>query len=178
MVAPAPGSPPISPATMLPMPWPISSRSELCRVRVIESATSEVSRLSIEPSSASTRAACTICGRSASGKAGTTSFGSPDGTSPITGAPGRNSTLIRVPTVRAASGGGMIAASRLGQATMTARLATAIASASGFSPAAIRGQARIDPSGPPGAISKPKKGRVWITMMIAPIPDMKPETTE
>ena len=56
MVAPAPGRPPSSPATTLPMPWPISSLFERWRVRVMESATSEVSRLSMEPSRARVRA--------------------------------------------------------------------------------------------------------------------------
>ena len=51
-VAPAPGRPPINPAIVLPIPWPTNSLFGLCRVRVIESATREVSRLSMEPSSA------------------------------------------------------------------------------------------------------------------------------
>jgi hypothetical protein len=178
IVAPAPGKPPISPAAMLPMPWPISSRSDLCRVRVIESATSDVNRLSIEPRSASTSAAWTIFGRSAIGKTGITRSGNPVGTSPMTGALGSNSTLISVPRVRAASGGGRTPAARFGQKIMVARLATAIARASGFSMAGTSGHARIEPSGPPGAVSMPKNGRVWMTMMMMPIPDMKPETTE
>ena len=52
IVAPAPGKPPNSAAPMFPRPWPISSRSELCWVRVMLSATSEVSSESIEPSTA------------------------------------------------------------------------------------------------------------------------------
>ena len=53
IVAPAPGMPPISPATMFPTPWPKSSRLLSCRVRVRLSATSEVSSESIAPSRAS-----------------------------------------------------------------------------------------------------------------------------
>ena len=58
-VAPAPGRPWMNPAIMLPMPWPTSSRFGLWRVRVIESATSDVNRLSMEPSSAMINAGCT-----------------------------------------------------------------------------------------------------------------------
>ena len=49
IVAPAPGMPPNRPATMLPMPWPISSLSELWWVPVTVSAINEVSRLSMVP---------------------------------------------------------------------------------------------------------------------------------
>src|SRR5690606_41296401 len=56
MVAPAPGMPPKMAAMPLPMPWPISSFLGLCLVLVILSATTEVSRESMDPSSARVRA--------------------------------------------------------------------------------------------------------------------------
>ena len=34
------------------------------------------------------------------------------------------------------------------------------------------------PLAPLGTVALPTKGRVWIRIMITPIPDMKPETTE
>lgn len=145
---------------------------------MIESATGEVSRLSIEPSGASTRAVCGTGGRSTSGKLGMPTEGRPVGTSPMTGAAGRNSTPIRVPSVSAASGGGRTAASRRGQATTTASAATLMASAGGLSAPASAGQAARVPGGPPSAVARPAKGGVWIGMIMTPIPDMKPETTE
>ena len=55
MVAPAPEIPQNSPDTILPMPWPISSRLLLWCVLVILSATTEVSSVSMEPSPARVR---------------------------------------------------------------------------------------------------------------------------
>ena len=63
IVAPAPGSAPKSPAIVLPIPWPTSSLSGLCRWRVIESATSEVRRESTDPRSARISAGCRACKR-------------------------------------------------------------------------------------------------------------------
>ena len=42
----------------------------------------------------------------------------------------------------------------------------------------ISGHNRIFASGPPGTLPSPTNGRTWITMMITPIPDIKPDTTE
>ena len=52
VVDPAPGSPPNSAATKLPIPWPISSLFPLCLVLVKLSATTEVSNVSIVPNPA------------------------------------------------------------------------------------------------------------------------------
>ena len=107
IVAPAPGSPPISAEIMLPIPWPISSRFELWRVRVIESATSDVSRLSMEPRSANVIAPPTTPARRSNETWGMERAGSPVGTSPIIGAPENMKMLLSVPTISAARGGGM-----------------------------------------------------------------------
>ena len=56
MVAPAPGKPENRPLAILPMPWPMSSRFESWVLRVMLSATSDVSSESIEPRKASTSA--------------------------------------------------------------------------------------------------------------------------
>ena len=40
------------------------------------------------------------------------------------------------------------------------------------------GHWRIVLSGPPSSTGRPMNGRVCITMMITPMPDMKPEITE
>ena len=88
-VAPAPGRPHMNPAIMLPMPWPTSSLSGLCRVRVIASATSDVSRLSMEPSSAMINAGCTDRANTSTPMSGICRVGRPVGTSPMTGVIGQ-----------------------------------------------------------------------------------------
>ena len=40
------------------------------------------------------------------------------------------------------------------------------------------GQPRIAARGPPSAPLWPTKGRIWIRMMMTPMPDMNPEVTE
>ena len=52
LVAPAPGIPPNIAATALPIPCPINSLLLLCRVLVILSAITEVSKESIDPKAA------------------------------------------------------------------------------------------------------------------------------
>ena len=37
--------------------------------------------------------------------------------------------------------------------------------------------APIAPKAPPEAVGAPRKGKLWISMMMTPIPDMNPETT-
>ena len=46
----------MNPVTTFPIPCPSSSRSGLCRVWVIESATKDVSKVSTDPTSAMTSA--------------------------------------------------------------------------------------------------------------------------
>ena len=108
-VAPAPGRPPINPAATLPMPCPTSSRFGLWRVRVIESATSDVSRLSMEPSSAMMMAGCTARTSTSGASSGNRGFGRPVGTSPMTGVSVNHSTPSSVPASSAASGPAILA---------------------------------------------------------------------
>ena len=108
-VAPAPASPPKSPAATLPIPCPTSSRFGLCCVRVIESAISEVSRLSMDPSSASVIAGCAALARKPGSNVGRPKSGRPLGTgpmSPITSVSFSQRTPSAVPTTSAARVGG------------------------------------------------------------------------
>jgi len=177
-VAPAPGRPPTRPAAMLPKPWPMSSWLGLCRVRVIESAISDVSRLSTAPSRASVMAGCTAPAKTPNDSTGCWSSGRPEGTSPMTGASPRNSTPMSVPTARAASVAGNQRCRRAGQKMHTPKLTTAMATAPAFRFKIASGQARITSSGPPPALSTPRAGSVCRMMMMMPTPDMKPEITE
>mmetsp|Transcript_6218 Transcript_6218/g.17836 ORF Transcript_6218/g.17836 Transcript_6218/m.17836 type:complete len:358 (-) Transcript_6218:1010-2083(-) len=81
-VAPAPATPPKAPDTILPTPWPTSSFSESWKSPVRLSATREVSRLSMPPSRASTRAEATMVGSSSTGKLGIRGTGNPAGICP------------------------------------------------------------------------------------------------
>ena len=102
-VFPAPGSPPTSPAARFPSPCPTSSLSGLWRVRVSESATSAVSSVSMEPSSARMIAGSTARTKRPAERSGAYSVGRPDGTSPITGAPVSQNIPSPTPTTSAAS---------------------------------------------------------------------------
>ena len=61
MVAPAPAIPPNIETNALPIPCPTNSLFELCFVLVIESATSEVKRVSMVPNNARVTAKVIIC---------------------------------------------------------------------------------------------------------------------
>ena len=178
MVAPAPGMPPRSPAMTLPMPWPISFRLDLCWVRVTLSAIREVSKLSIEPSTARTSAACTMPGNRSSSIAGIWRSGKPRGISPITGAPDRTKMPISVLMTRAASGGEISRRSRPGMKSMmaSARRPTISASKTGW--LTTLGSLASAPMTPPDEPVKPNKGKSCRTMMMQPMPLMKPEMTE
>ncbi len=106
MVAPAPGRPPKNPAAIFPIPWPINSRLESCWVRVMLSQTREVSRLSIVPNNARTRASSTMIKSALVCMVGQMSVGNPEGMSPITGRVGKNISATIVPTMRASNTGG------------------------------------------------------------------------
>ena len=116
-VAPAPGRPQINPAATLPMPWPTSSRLALWRVRVIESATSEVSKLSMEPSRAIVTAGSTAPTSASRDRDGSFMSGRPVGTLPMTGVLVSHRTPKSVPTINAAKGGGRYFLSLPGQIT-------------------------------------------------------------
>ena len=58
-----------------------------------------------------------------------------------------------------------------------ARVSTPTPTALGFALTNASGSARIAPIGPPGAGARPRNGRLWIMMMMMPIPDMNPEIT-
>ena len=115
MVAPAPGMPPKNPAAILPTPWPINSRLELCRVRVILSATNDVSRLSIAPNMARIRAASIMIKRASLDTEGMIKDGKPVGMFPSMGTLS-NPKLTQVPTINATSGLGRYLPHRAGQA--------------------------------------------------------------
>ena len=129
MVAPAAGTPPMSPATMLPIPCPISSRSGLWRAPVRESATRDVSRLFTEPSRARMRAGCTDCTRKPADGSSSRTSGRPAGTCPMTGASLNHSTPSSVPAASAATGAGMSRPRRRGHIDATASVAEAMAKA-------------------------------------------------
>ena len=178
MVAPAPGSPPRNPAIMLPMPWPTSSRLALCCVRVIESAMSEVSRLSIDPSIAMVSAGVTARARMSGDRSGSCGVGKPVGTMPITGTSVSHSTPIIVPTPSATSVGGRMRRSRAGHRMPTASVTAAMAKALVLKLAMPSPQPLMAAMGPPSATGIPMKGSVCSRMMMMPMPDMKPEITE
>ena len=177
MVAPAPGSAPKSPATMLPIPWPTSSRFGSWRVPVSESAMREVRRLSTEPSRARMSAGSSARSRKPADGSPICTPGRPVGTAPMTGAESSHSTPTRVPATRATRRLGTSLASRRGHSTATARVTAATANASAFTLAIASGNAATAPIGPPGAVGAPRNGMAWIRMMMMPMPDMNPETT-
>ena len=86
VVAPAPGTAPMRPASTLPRPTPISSRFGSWCSRVIESAMSAVSRLLMEPMSAIVIAGNRAPTSASTERSGTRMLGMPVGTSPMTGA--------------------------------------------------------------------------------------------
>jgi hypothetical protein len=112
MVAPAPGSPPKSPDTALPIPCPTSSLSLLCRRPVIRSTMTEVSSESMEPSSASAMAACATTRSCATSKSGMLGVGNPAGISPISGTSSPATTATTVARISATSAEGSLGANR------------------------------------------------------------------
>ena len=159
MVAPAPGRPPISPAAKLPMPWPTNSRLGLWVVRVRASATSEVSRLSIEPRSARMNAGSKKLMMMPGASTGHWSWGRPAGTAPMTGAEPNQMSASSVPAIRAARGAGRYLRSLRGQKTFTARATAPTTRASRLRRATASGQARMELSGPPDTALAPMNGR-------------------
>ena len=163
---------------MLPMPWPTSSLLGLWRVRVMESATREVSRLSMEPSSAMMSAGWTACTNALTDSSGNCTSGRPVGTSPMIGVSAKSRTPSSVPMINAPSVAGKNLLSCLGQMTPTTRVTRAMASALRLTSAIALGKARTDPTGPPVVTEWPRNGRICSRMMIIPMPDMKPDITE
>ena len=158
MVAPAPGNAPISPAAMLPMPWPISSLSGLCRLPVIESATREVRRLSTEPSRARMMAGCNACSRNPAGGRPSCRVGNPAGIAPMTGASVNHSTPRAVPAANATSGPGAKRENLRGQRNPTASVTAPMTKALVSMSLTAAGSARTAPIGPPVAPEPPSSG--------------------
>ena len=132
----------------------------------------------MEPSSAMINAGCTAPANALRERSGNCTSGRPVGTSPMTGVLLNHRTLSNVPAVSAASVGGRNFLSRLGHTTPTARVTAAIESALKLTSFIASGQARTAPSGPPVTMAEPRKGRVCMSMMIMPMPDMNPDITE
>ena len=116
IVAPAPGRPPSRALAMLPMPWPINSWSESCWLRVMLSATREVSSESMEPNTARVSAKPPRVRRSPHPTWGHCSAGRPVGMAPSLGrAPlGSHSTEAPLTTTSATRGAGSRKFQRLG----------------------------------------------------------------
>ena len=83
----------------------------------------------------------------------------------MTGMPPIQRTPTAVPATSATSGGGTSFLSRGGQATATARVITATATAPGSRLASASGSARNAPIAPPATGGRPRKGMLWIRMM-------------
>ena len=83
-----------------------------------------------------------------------------------------------VPIRRAAKAGGMRAFKREGKNTIMASVMVEIKAAWRFREENIVGQDLTEETGVPETASSPKKGMTCINIMMAPIPDMNPETTE
>ena len=111
-------------------------------------------------------------------KSGRLKLGKPVGTSPITGVFVNQRTPISVPTINAASVGGNNFFSLFGQRTPTPRVTTAMASAPKLTLPITFGHSRTASNGPPIATGAPRNGSVCTSMIIMPMPDMKPEITE
>ena len=84
----------------------------------------------------------------------------------------------QVPLTRAASGAGRNRRIRRGQRTQIARATAPTTRSCQPGSARASGYAAIWASGPPETGSAPRKGMTCRTMMITPIPVMKPEITE
>ena len=177
MVAPAPGKPENRPATAFPIPWPISSLSELCFVWEILSATRDVSKESIAPSTARTNPALKIIGKYWL-KLGKFKDGTPLGISPILSiAPSPKINIdIGVTINKANRGEGTHWLIFLGVRNTIPRviIATPIAAPFGWK---FENTVVKDSTTPPRVLM-PSNGPIWRAMIITPIPDINPETTE
>ena len=106
--SPGAGQSPMRPANALPTPWPMSSRSGSWLVRVSESATRQVSKLTTEPIRARMSAGSTALARKAGEGSPSCSPGRPVGTFPMTGASFSHKTPTSVPTTSPTRGVGRI----------------------------------------------------------------------
>ena len=107
-------------------------------------------------------------------RSGICGVGRPVGTLPMTGTSVSHSTPIIVPTIKAASVGGMKRRSGPGHRMPTASVPAAIAKALVLKWATPPAQPVIEAMGP-SATGMPMSGKVCSNMMIMPMPDMKPE---
>ena len=186
MVAPAPAIPPNRPDTRLPRPCPTSSLLELCSVRVRLSATTEVSRASMDPNMPSTAASTSIKPSSPAPKTGICTLGKPALIAPMRRMPsaleaesskGSSVREMTVPATSASSCGGTIFLRRWGVDQRMTMVIPASANSSGFTPATNSGRCCNVPITPPGGIACPSAGPNCSTTRMRPIPDMKPEIT-
>mmetsp|Transcript_82316 Transcript_82316/g.233158 ORF Transcript_82316/g.233158 Transcript_82316/m.233158 type:complete len:441 (-) Transcript_82316:200-1522(-) len=182
MVAPAPACPPKRPATAFPMPWPTSSRSLSWKEEVMESATSEVSKESMAPSTASMRAVKNMSPSKAEHDCndGSCSIGSPRGMAPRVGTVmptrGSSSALAAEAPTSASSGRGTLKVKRSGSLYSMKRVRMPMPSAPGFGLTMAAGiLARASRTLPPPA--QPSSTGTCNEQMMPPIPDMKPDST-
>ena len=105
-------------------------------------------------------------------------MGIPCGMVPIVRASVRPKSAMQVPATRATSGAGRKRRRRRGQNMLIARATTPTARSCRPGAARASGHAATWSRGPPGTGSAPRNVLTCRTMMIAPIPVMKPETTE
>ena len=85
---------------------------------------------------------------------------------------------MSVPAIRAAREAGRNFLSCSGQRIPTPSATAAIANAWKLTSFIASGQDWTAPNGPPCAMDAPRNGKVCKSMMIMPMPDMKPDMTE
>mmetsp|Transcript_63243 Transcript_63243/g.184808 ORF Transcript_63243/g.184808 Transcript_63243/m.184808 type:complete len:430 (+) Transcript_63243:283-1572(+) len=180
MVAPAPAWPPKSPATVLPIPCPTSSRSLLWKEEVMESATSDVSRESTAPSTAKVRAVGARLARKTGETAGRAILGKPIGMAPSDGTTMpkdfRTTASVKPAMTNAKRGRGTLKVSLWGNLYSMKRVRKPMPSAGMFTLATAPGSfARAVTTWPPP--EWPSSTGSWREQMMPPTPVMKPERT-
>mmetsp|Transcript_12739 Transcript_12739/g.39351 ORF Transcript_12739/g.39351 Transcript_12739/m.39351 type:complete len:451 (-) Transcript_12739:274-1626(-) len=176
IVAPAPAWPPKMPATVLPMPWPTSSRSLSWKEDVMESATREVSSESTAPRTASVSAVGTRAARSAGLAAGSVSAGSPWGMAPSDGTERPKTAEAVLAATSASRGRGMLHVNLAGNLYSMKRVKMPMASAQRLGLARANGRtfSALMTWPPPEC---PSITGICSEQMMPPIPVMKPDRT-
>ena len=154
----------------------MSSRLESCRVRVMLSATSDVSRLSIAPRIARINAASKTMRMVSLEKEGTINSGRPVGMAPNTGT-SVNARLTTVPVINAASGPGKYRPQLPGQKNTMPKVRIPTPSAPMFGSITAVGTSKSAGMVPVSAGSWPNSRASCNAIMMQPIPLMNPETT-
>ena len=122
-------------------------------------------------------AGCNACSRKSAGGRPSCRLGSPTGIAPMTGASVNHSTPRAVPAASATRGPGAKRENLRGHRNPTASVTAPMAKALVSMSLTAAGSARAAPIGPPVAPEAPSSGSDCISMMMTPIPDMKPDTT-